>query len=42
MWYSEIIAVCSEIHTNYVNVLVGRDGRLLAFNVSAHVATRGL
>jgi hypothetical protein len=35
-------AACSEIYTNYVNVLVGRDGRLLAFNVSAHVATRGL
>jgi hypothetical protein len=42
MLYREIIAVCSEIHTKLVNVLVGRDGRVLAFNLSGHVETSGL
>jgi hypothetical protein len=29
MLYSEIIAVCSEIHTKHINTLCGQNGELL-------------
>ena len=29
MWYREIMAVCSEIHTKYINTVCGQNVELL-------------
>jgi len=35
MLYTEIIAICSEIHTKHINALCGQ-------NVAVHIVTTGL
>ena len=42
MLYSEIIAVCSEIHTKHVNTLCGRNVELLNVKLVVHIVTTGL
>jgi hypothetical protein len=37
MMYREIIAVCSEIHTKYVNTLCGQNVEIL--NLAVHMVT---
>ena len=39
MLYSEIIAVCSEIHTKHINTLCGWDLKYLMFNTVVHTVT---
>ena len=41
MLYREIIAVCSQIHTKYINALCGQNGELLNFKLLVHVVTTG-
>ena len=40
--YSEIIAVCSEIHTNHINTLCGQNVELLNVKLVVHILTTGL
>ena len=42
MLYREIIAVCSQIHTKYINVLCGQNVELLKVKLAVHVVTCGL
>jgi len=46
MLYREIIAVCSQIHTKYINTLCGQNLELLSFKpggtYSDHWALKGL
>jgi hypothetical protein len=39
MLYREIIAVCSEIHTKYVNTLCGQNVELLNVKLAVHIMT---
>jgi hypothetical protein len=39
MLYSEIIAVCSEIHTKNINTLCGQNIELLSVKLAAHIVT---
>jgi len=41
MLYREIIAVCSEIHTKYVNTLCGQNVELLNVKMVVHIVTTG-
>jgi len=41
MLYSEIIAVCSQIHTKHINTLCGQDVVLLNVKLAVHVLTTG-
>jgi hypothetical protein len=41
MLYSEIIAVCSQIHTKHKKYTVWAERRIVNFNVVAHKATTG-
>jgi len=42
MLYREIIAVCSQIHTNDINTLCGQNVELLNFKLLLHIITTGL
>jgi len=42
MLYSEIIAVCSQIHTKHINTLCGQNVVLLNVKLAVHIATTGL
>ena len=42
MLYREIIAVCSEIHSKYINKLCGKNVNLLNVNLAVHIVTTGL
>jgi len=41
MLYRELIAVCSEIHTNHKNTLCGQNVELLNVKLVAHKETTG-
>ena len=40
MLYSEIIAVCSEIHTKHTNTLCGQNVELLNVKLAVHIVTK--
>ena len=40
--YSEIISVCSQIHTKHMNTLCGQNVRLLNVKLAVHIVTTGL
>jgi len=42
MMYSEIIAVCSEIHTKHINTLCGLNVELLNVKLVVHIVTTWL
>ena len=42
MLYTEIIAVCSEIHTKHINTLWGHNVELLNVKLAVHIVTTGL
>ena len=42
MLYREIIAVCSQIHTQHTNTLCGQNVELLNVKVVVHIVTTGL
>jgi len=42
MLYSEIIAVCSQIHTKHINALFGPKVELLNVKLAVHIMTTGL
>jgi 2-C-methyl-D-erythritol 4-phosphate cytidylyltransferase len=42
MLYSEIIAVCSEIHTKQINTLCGQNVELVNVKLAVHIVTTGL
>jgi len=42
MLYSEIIAVCSQIHTKHINILCGQNVELLNVKLLVHIVTIGL
>jgi len=42
MPYSEIIAVCSQIHTKHINTLCGQNVELLNVKLVAPIVTTGL
>ena len=39
MLYSEIIAVCSQIHIKHINTLCGQDVELLNVKLAVHTVT---
>jgi len=39
MLYSEIIAVCSQIHTKHINTLCGQNVELLNIKLVVHIVT---
>ena len=41
MLYREIIAVCSQMHTKYINTLCGQNVELLNVKMMVHVVTTG-
>jgi len=40
--YREIMAVCSEIHTKYINTVCGQNVELLNVKLMVHIVTTGL
>jgi len=42
MMCTDIIAVCSQIHTKHLNALCGLDVELLNVKLSVHIVTTGL
>jgi len=42
MLYTEIIAVCSQIHTKHINTLGGQNAELLSVKLVIHIVTTGL
>jgi hypothetical protein len=42
MLYSELIAVCSQIHTNHINTLCGQKVELLNVTLAVHIVTTGV
>jgi hypothetical protein len=42
MLYREIIAVCSQIQTKYINTLCGQNVELLDVKLVVHIVTTGL
>ena len=42
MMYREIIAVCSEIHTEHINTLCGQNVELLSVKLAVRIVTIGL
>jgi len=42
MVYIEIIAVCSEIHTEHINTLCGQNVELFNVSLVVHIVTTGL
>jgi hypothetical protein len=41
MFYREIIAVCSQIHTKHINTLCGQNGELLNVKLAVHLLATG-
>ena len=39
MLYREIFAVCSQIHTKYINTLCGQNVELLNVKLAVHIVT---
>ena len=39
MLYSEIIAVCSQIHTKHINALCGQNVERLNVKLAVHIVT---
>jgi len=39
MLYSEIIAVCSQIHTKHINTLCGQNVELVSVKLAVHMTT---
>ena len=42
MLYREIFAVCSQIHTKYINSLCGQNVEILNDNLAVHIVTTGI
>ena len=42
MLYTEIIAVCSQIHTKHINTLCGQNIELLNVKLAVNIVTIGL
>ena len=42
MLYREIMVVCSEIHTKYINTVCGQNVELLNVKLAVHTVTTGL
>ena len=42
MLYREIIAVCSEIHTEHINTVCGQNVELLNVKLAVRTVTTGL
>ena len=42
MFYREIIAVCSQIHTKHINTLCGQNVELLNVKLVVYIVTTGL
>ena len=42
MLYREIIAVCSQIHTNHIKTLCGQNVELLKVKLVVYIVTTGL
>jgi hypothetical protein len=42
MLYSEIIAVCSQIHTKHINTLCGQKIEFVNVKLVVHIVTTGL
>jgi hypothetical protein len=42
MLYSEIIAVCSQIHTEHINTLCGQNAEFIKVKLVVGVVTTGL
>jgi len=42
MLYREIIALCSEIHTQNINTVCGQNVELLNVKLAVHILTTGL
>jgi hypothetical protein len=42
MLYSEIIAVCSQIHKKHINTLRGQNAELFNVKLAVHIVTTGL
>jgi len=42
MLSGEIIAVCSQIHTKYINTLCGQDVEFVNVNLVVYIVTTGL
>ena len=42
MFFREIIAVCSQIHTKHINTLCGKNVELLNVKLAVHIVTTGL
>jgi len=42
MLYSEIIALCSQIHTKHINTLNGQNVELLNVKLVVYIVTTGL
>jgi len=40
--YSEIIAVCSQIHTKHINTLCGQNVQFVNVKLAIHIVTTGL
>jgi hypothetical protein len=41
MFYREIMAICSEIHTKHINTVCGQNVELLNVEVVVHILTSG-
>ena len=42
MLYTEITAVCSQIHTKYINTLCGQNEELVNVKLVVHIVTTRL
>ena len=42
MLYREIMAVCSQIHTEHTNTLCGQDVELLNVKLAVYIVTTGV
>jgi len=42
MFYREVMAVCSEIHTKNIIILCGQSLELLSVKLAVHIVTTGL
>jgi len=42
MLYTEIIAVCAQIHTKHINTFCGQNVELLNVKLVVHTVTNGL
>jgi len=42
MLHSDIIAVCSQIHTKHINTLCGQNLEMVNFRLVVHTVTTGL